>query len=146
MPNKSGNPESINKKSQQLKSTLTNVLTVVEDLLKTFCKLRYSWFCVSGDQWKNTVYQRLYLLFESHFYENNSNFSCNRFSYKLVFIIFLFFCMKQKQKSIFQKVGGLVIKNIFDFCLQRLTLYLKGMSNSLDSYKWIFWNFIPVCL
>ena len=92
------------------------------------------------------VSKTLFAIWESFLYENNSNFSCNRFSYKLVFIIFLFFCMKQKQKSIFQKVGGLVIKNIFYFCLQRLTLYLKGMSNSLDSYKWIFWNFIPVCL
>ena len=33
------------------------------------------------------------------------------------FILFLFFLLNQKQESGFQQVGGLVTKNIYDFCL-----------------------------
>ena len=48
---------------------------------------------------------------------NLENFNSYKLSYKLAFIPFLSFRMKQKQESIFQEVGGLVTKNISDFCL-----------------------------
>ena len=47
--------------------------------------------------------------------ENGCNFNPCRFSYKLIFIPFPFFRMKQNLKSVFQEVGDLVTKNIFLF-------------------------------
>ena len=54
---KSGNRESTEKESQQFESFST-VSIVREDLLRVFYRLFYLQFCDSGDQWKNTVYQR----------------------------------------------------------------------------------------
>ena len=55
LPDKLGNPESLEKELQQFESFSTNVSMVDEDLLRTFYRLFYLQFCVSGDQWKNTV-------------------------------------------------------------------------------------------
>ena len=54
-PDKSGNPESLEKQSQQFESFSTNVYVVGEDLLRAFYSLFYSQFCDSRDQLKNTV-------------------------------------------------------------------------------------------
>ena len=58
----------------------------------------------------------------------------------------LLFRMKQDRKSIFQEVGGLAMKNIFVFCLQRVELYFKDMPNSIGFYTGIFSHVIPICL
>ena len=50
LPDKSGNPESLEKELQQFESFSTNVSIVGEDLLGTFYRLFYFQFCVSGDQ------------------------------------------------------------------------------------------------
>ena len=55
LPDKSGNPESLEKESQQFESFSTNVFIVNENLLRVFYSLFYLQFCDSGDQWKNTV-------------------------------------------------------------------------------------------
>ena len=49
--------------------------------------------------------------------KKNRNHNSYRFSYKIAFIFFLCFLTNQKQESGFQRVGGLVTKNIFIFCL-----------------------------
>ena len=50
LPDKLGNPESLEKELQQFESFSTNVSMVDEDLLRTFYRLFYLQFCVSGDQ------------------------------------------------------------------------------------------------
>ena len=69
--------------------------------------------------------------------------SC-KFCCKCTFLPFLFFHKNQKQESNFQQVGGLVTRNSFAFCLQRVVLYFKGMPNSIHFYKRIFLHVIPV--
>ena len=54
------------------------------------------------------------------------------------------FIKNQKQETNFQQVGGLVMRNSFAFCLQRVALYFKGMLNSIDFYKRILLHVIPV--
>ena len=56
---------------------------------------------------------------EKILYENNhNNYNSYKFSYKFPFIPFLSFHRNQKQReSTFQKVGGLVTRNSFAFCL-----------------------------
>ena len=56
----------------------------------------------------------------------------------LVYIPFLSFHRNQKQESNFQQTGGLVTRNSFYFC------YFKGMPNSIDFYKRIFFHIILV--
>ena len=53
-PDKSGNPESLEKELQQFESFSTNVSIVDEDLRRAFYRLFYWQFCDSTDQWKNT--------------------------------------------------------------------------------------------
>ena len=50
LPDESGNPESLEKESQQFESFSTNVPIVGEDLLRTFYRLFFLQFCDSGDQ------------------------------------------------------------------------------------------------
>ena len=64
-------------------------------------------------------------------------------SYKFTFVLFLSYHTNQKQESNFQQVGGLVTRNSFVFCLQRIALYFKAMPNSIDVYKRIFLHVIP---
>ena len=49
LPDKSGIPKSLKKKSQQLKSFSTNVPIVSEDLQRTFYGLLYLQFCNLSD-------------------------------------------------------------------------------------------------
>ena len=44
---------------------------------------------------------------------------------------------KKKKKLGFQQVDGLVMRKISIFCLWRVTLYFKAMSDSIDFYKGI---------
>ena len=60
LPDKSGNPESIKKSSQQFESFSTTVPIVDEDWLRAFYKLFYLQFCDSSDQWKDAMQQRFY--------------------------------------------------------------------------------------
>ena len=50
LSDKSGNPKSLEKESQQFESISTNVSIVGEDLLQGFCRLFYLQFCDLGDQ------------------------------------------------------------------------------------------------
>ena len=50
LPDETGNPESLEKESQQFESFSTNVPIIGEDLLRTFHRLFYLQFCDSGDQ------------------------------------------------------------------------------------------------
>ena len=93
---------------------------------------------------KHCVAKVLLAIWEIFLHENNRNYNSYRFSYKFAFILFLSFLTNQKQESGFQQVGGLVTRNISVFCLYPVTLYLKGMRNSVDFYKGIFLHVIPV--
>ena len=57
---------------------------------------------------------------------------------------FFLFLQTKKPESGFQQVGGLVTRNISIYCLKRVALYFKAMPNSIDFYKRIFVNVIPV--
>ena len=60
-------------------------------------------------------------------------------------MLFLSFLTNQKQKSGFEQVGGLVTGNIsFFFCLWRVALYFKAMSNTTEFYKGIFLHVVSV--
>ena len=116
MLNISGNYEILKKESQQLGSSLTYVSTVIEDLLRAFCKVFYLRFFVSSDQWKRQC---------------RKNFTGND-SYKSFFVFTLvFLSLKPKTKK---SVEWLVTKKIL-FYLQRVALYFKVMPNSIDFYK-----------
>ena len=66
---------------------------------------------------------------------------------KFTVIPFLSFCRNQKKnESNFQQVGGLVTRNSFAFCLERVARYFKDMPNSIDFYKRIFLHVIPACI
>ena len=64
----------------------------------------------------------------------------------MAFLLFLSFRMNQRQESNFQKIGGLITKNIFALCFQLVALYFKGMPNSIDIYKEIFLHAFSVSL
>ena len=81
------------------------------------------------------MWQRFYI-------KNNRRYYI--FSYKFGFTLFLSFLADQKQKSDFQQVGGLVMRNISVFCLLRVALYFKATPNSINFYKGIFLHVIPV--
>ena len=55
LPDKAGNPESLEKELQQFESFSPNASIVGKDLLRTFYRLFYLQFYVSGDQWKNAA-------------------------------------------------------------------------------------------
>ena len=112
-----------------MESSSTNVYTVGEDLLRAFYKLFCLRFCVSNDQWKNTVARILQGILDVTIINYNSY----KFSYKFDFIPVLSFRRNQKQESKFQQVGDLVTRNISPFCLYRL--YFKAMPKSIDFYK-----------
>ena len=54
------------------------------------------------------------------------------------------FLQTKKPESGAQQVGGLVTRNTSVFCLKGVALYFKAMPNSIDFYKGIFLNGIPV--
>ena len=55
LPDKLGNPESLEKESKEFKNFSTNVSIVGEDLLRAFYRLFCLQYFDSGDQWKNNV-------------------------------------------------------------------------------------------
>ena len=55
LPDKLGNPESLEKELQQFESFSHNASIVGKDLLRTYYRLFYLQFYVSGDQWKNAA-------------------------------------------------------------------------------------------
>ena len=75
--------------------------------------------------------------------KNNRNCNCYKFSSNFAFIRCLSFLRNQKQELHFQQAGDLVTRNTSVFCLYRVALYLKDMSNSLDFCKKIFLHAIP---
>ena len=101
----------------KVKNFLTNVLTIGQDFLRTFCKFFYLRFFVSSDHRKNVVQRRFYWLFKRHFYMK-------------AFMPLWSFRKKQGSK----KFRGLVTRNIF-FCLSRVALYFKDRLNSIEFYK-----------
>ena len=125
----------------QFKSFSTNVPIVDEDLLRVFCKL----FIVVWFKWsakKHCVAGVLLEIWEIFLNEENRNYNSYRFSYKLVFILFLSFLSNQQQESGFQQVGGLGTRNNPVFCLKRAALYFKAIPNSVDFHKGIFLHII----
>ena len=58
------------------------------------------------------------------------------------FIPFLSVCRIQKQESSFRQIDGMVMRNIFIFCLLRIKLYFKGMPSSINVYKSVFLDVI----
>ena len=119
LPNKSRNPESLEKILYHLESSSTNLHIVGKDLLRAFYKLLYLRFCVSSDQWKrHRVAKTSQEIWERFLYEINRNYNFHKFSYKFTFIPLMSFHRNQKQESNFQQVGGgLVARNSFAFSL-----------------------------
>ena len=130
LPNKSGNPESLKKLSQQLESSSTNVHIVGEDLPRVFYKLFSFRFCVSSDH-LTKMQERFYKKSESILHKKDRNYNSYQSGYKFTFISFCSF-IETKTRIKFQQVGDLVARNSFPFCLQRVALYFKGMPNSID--------------
>ena len=117
-----------------------NVYIVGEDLLRLFYKLFCLWFCVSSNQWKNTVAKILQGMWERFLYENNCNCNSYKFSYKSVFIPFL---SNQRQESNLQKVGDLMTRNISGFCLQQLNS--KDLKKDfLTCYSYLYCSYMVI--
>ena len=71
------------------------------------------WFMLSVKE--HCVAKVLLEIWENILHENNRSYDSYRFSYKFGFILFLSFFKNQSQKSGFQKVVGLVMRNISVF-------------------------------
>ena len=56
-----------------------SVLIVCKDLLRTFYKFLYLWFCDSSDQGKSAVTKLLLAILKVFLHENNCNYSSYRF-------------------------------------------------------------------
>ena len=100
--------------------------------------------CFKWSVKKSCVARILQGILERFLYDNNCNCNSYKFSYKFAFIPVLSFRRNQKQELKFQQVGDLVTINISAFSLLRVALYCKGIPNSIDFYKKIFWHVIPV--
>ena len=74
-------------------------------------------FVIKWSVKKHCVVKVLLAFWETFLNENNSTYDSYRFSYKFNFILILSFLTSQKEESSFQKVGGLVMRNVFVFCL-----------------------------
>ena len=74
-------------------------------------------FVIKWSVKKHCVVKVLLAFWETFLNENNSTYDSYRFSYKFNFILILSFLTTQKEESSFQKVGGLVMRNVFVFCL-----------------------------
>ena len=125
-----------------------NISKAFQQIIATFRKLfnecAHSWwgfaegvlqvvlFIVLWFKWsikKHCVAKVLPAIWEIFWYENYRNYNFYRFSYKLAFILLLSFLTLQKQESGFEQIGGAVTRNIYFFCLKRVTLYVKAMLN-----------------
>ena len=81
-------------------------------------------------------------IWETFLYENNRNYNSCKVNYKVTCIPFLSFRKNQKQESNFQQVGSIVTRNISVFCSQQVALVFRGIPNSTDFHKRIFWHVI----
>ena len=81
-------------------------------------------------------------IWETFLYENNRNYNSCKVNYKVTCIPFLSFRKNQKQESNFQQVGSIVTRNISVFCSQQVALFFRGIPNSTDFHKRIFWHVI----
>ena len=102
---------------QHFESFSTNAPIVGEDLLSVleFFLFTVLWF--EGSVKKHCVAKVSLAIWEMFLHENNSNYNSYRFSYKFTFIQILSFFINQKKESGFQQVDGLLMKNIYVFCL-----------------------------
>ena len=145
LSNKSENPESLKKYSQQFESSSTNVHKLGENLPRWFYKLLYlRFFLFKWSMKKHYAAKVLFAIWQIFLHGNNRNCNSYQFSYKFDIIHFLFFLRNQKQESTFQQVGGLATINISVLYLYRVALYFKAMPNSIGFYKGIFLHVIPV--
>ena len=112
------------------------MLTVGENFLKAFFKLFELRFCVSNNHWKNTVKQRLYVLFERHYYIKIivTLIPIDLLTNWLSFL----FCSFVWSKNENHFSGSWWLSNKKSFCLWRVPLYFKSMLNSIDFYRGIF--------
>ena len=99
LPNKSGNPESLEKLLEQLESSSTNAHTVGEDLLRAFYN-----FCVSSDQWKISVANILQGIWERFLYENNRNYSSRNVATNLLSLLLCPLIETKNKNQIFSKL------------------------------------------
>ena len=116
---------------KSLKQYSTDLRIVGEDLLRALSKLFYLRFesQVISEKTLNSKD------FDSNLGENICEVLCEnicccisyKFSYKFAFTPFLSFCRKQTQVSNFQKVDGLVTKNVSVFGSRRVTLFKKSI-------------------
>ena len=97
-----------------------------------------------GRKKKHYVAKVLLAIWELFLRKYNRSYNSYKINDKFAFILFLSFFTNQKQKSSFQQVGGLVMKIISVFCLYRIALYFKAISNSINFYRGIFLHVIPV--
>ena len=111
LPNKSGNPGSLEKYKQQLEILLTIVHIDGDDLLRAFCNLSQLKFCISSDPRKTTVQQKRYQQCARHFLMKIIiNTIPTKLAKSLFLCPFLSFRRNQKQESNFRQAAGLVIK------------------------------------
>ena len=66
---------------------------------------------------EKTLENVLLAIWELFLHENNQNYNSNIFINKFTIILLFPFLRNQEQESDFQQVGGLVTRNITDFCL-----------------------------
>ena len=76
-------------------------------------------------------------IFWTHFPKNISR---RLLPLQIYFFLFLVLSHEPKQESYFQEIAGLITKNISIFCLSWFTFHFKGMPNSINFYKRIFFE------
>ena len=113
LSNKSENPESFKNNHSGWKAIKLMCFQLVRIWWGHFASCFICNFVFQAISEKNYVTKILHVVWGSFLYENNWNFNFYGFSYKLIFIRFLFFRMTQKQKPIFYGVEGLATKKKF---------------------------------
>ena len=81
---------------------------------------------------KLCVAKKLLAIWETFLDESIYGYSPYKFIYKFALVTLFSIRKNQKQESFSRQVGGLVTRNISGFCLKQVTLYFKGMPNSVD--------------
>ena len=135
MPNKSRNPESLEKNHSSWKGLQLICTKLLRICLGCTTSCFVFWFVFQVTIEKTICTRILQGNWERFLYEKDRNYNYCKLSCKFTFTHFLFFQRNQKQESYFQQVGGLVTRNSFAIYLQGVALYLKGMPNSVDFYK-----------
>ena len=104
--------------------SLTNPLTVDEDQLKAFRKLFYLRFCVLNGQFRDTVQQGF---LDILLYEFNCIYNYYKCTFKFAFILSFSLRENKKQELVFQKVSGMVKKNIASRALLQKHTEFNGL-------------------